>query len=221
MVPLIKRMVLLAVACMVIALPAACSLRTGANPTTLTYKLPTTITVPVGNLLPGTNIRYIGATGEDANILIGDQIAHKRKGDSLNWSGKPLDGVAVELKLRVIWYTETELRLVGTAKLVIDNIAPHATTALAVSEVKYSGAAAYGMAKGAMIPGTTISYEGKFEEGAKLGGVADYPYRQEGDSIQWEGTLRPGVYAQFSLRVAQFDSRGLRVVGTVSVWLEV
>ncbi len=216
----LRRVGLIAVCCLLAFLPASCLLRTGTNPATLTYKLPTTITVPVGTLLPGTDIRYIGMTDEDANVLIGDQVAHKRKGDSLNWTGKPLDGVTVELKLRVVWYTETELRLLGTAKIVLNNVAPHATTALAQSEVKYSGAVAYALAKGAIIPGTTITYEGQFDEGAKLGGTADYPYREEGDSIQWEGTLRPGVYARFSLRVAQFDARALRVIGTISLWLE-
>jgi len=216
----LRRAWLLAVCGLLALLPASCLLRTGTNPTTLTYKLPTAITVPVGSLLPGTNIRYIGMSDENANVLIGDQVAKKRTGDSLNWTGKPLDGVTVELKLRVIRYNETELQLLGTAKIVLNNVAPQATTALAQSEVKYSGAVAYGMAKGAVIPGTTITYDGKFDEGAKLGGISDYPYRQEGDSIQWEGTLRPGVYARFSLRVAQFDSRALRVVGTVSLWLE-
>jgi hypothetical protein len=215
----LRRLLIVMACCVVALLPMACTLRSAKNPTTLSYKMPTTVTVPVGSLLPGTNLRYIGMHGEDANVLIGNQVAHKRRGDSLNWNGSPLDGVSVDLKLRIVWFTETELHLVGTAKIVINNVAPQATSALTESEVKYSGAVAYSLAKGAVIPGTTLTYEGQFDEGAKLGGVPDYPYRENGDSVVWEGMLRQGVYVRFNLRVAQFDSRAMRVVGTISLWL--
>jgi hypothetical protein len=204
---------------MVAILPVSCLLRTGKNPSTLTYKLPTTITVPVGALLPGTNISYQGMSGDSARVLIGGEEALKRKGDSLNWQGAPINGVTVELKLRIVWYTEMELRLLGTAKVIVEGIDPQMGAAVTTSEIEYTGAVAYGMAVGAVIPGSTLTYEGKFEEGAKLGGLTGYAYREEGDSIQWEGSLRPGVQARLSLRVAQFDARGLRVIGTVTLWI--
>lgn len=215
----IKRLQLLLICCLMSLLPAACLSKATQNPSTLTYKLPTTITVPTGSVLPGTNIRYQGMNGENASILIDDEEALKRKGDSLNWSGTLMDGVTADLKLRIVWYTESELRLLGTAKIVVSGVNPQASTAVTTSEVNYSGAVAYGMAKGAVIPGSVVTYEGKFDEGAKLGGIEGYAYRSEGDSILWEGTLRSGVYIRLSLRVAQYDSRGLRVVGTVSLWI--
>ena len=73
---------------------------------TLTYRLPTAITINVGQSLPGTQIIYEGQGENGANVLINGQRALKRKGDSLNWKGDLLDGVAADLSLRVAWYTE-------------------------------------------------------------------------------------------------------------------
>ena len=196
-----------------------CLRKPGEHPQELTYKLPTKISVPVGGVLPGTGIRYEGIEDNSAQVLIGGQKALKRKGDSLNWEGDLLDGVSVDLKLRVIWYTEQELHLVGTAKVTINNVHPEPSAIVETSTIRYDGAVAYGLAKGAVIPGSTIVYEGKTEQGAKLSGVEGYPYRAEGDSVVWKGTLRPDVYVRLSLRVVQYSDKGLRVAGLVSLWI--
>jgi len=194
-------------------------LRAGQNPTTLTYKLPTTITVPVGDVLPGTNIRYQGMSGESARVLIDDQEALKRKGDSLDWKGTPLPGVSVEVKSRIAWYTDRELHTVGTAKIVVEQISPRAGAANKSSPMQYSGPVAYGLAKGATIPGSSVTFVGKTAEGAQLGGMAGYPYRKLGDSVVWEGMLRDRMSIHLELRVLQFDEKSLRVGGLVTLWI--
>lgn len=196
-----------------------CLLRPGKQPSRLTYKLPTKLTVAVGETLPGTDIRYDHLTERGAIVLIEGQEALKRKGDSLDWRGSLLPGVSLDLGLRVAWHTEDELHLVGMAKVVIEDAQPRAATISTSSPIKYSGPVVYGLAKGAAIPGSTVTYDGESDEGVKLGGIQGYPYRRVGDSIFWEGLLRDDVYIRLDVRVLQFDSKGLRVGGLATLWL--
>jgi hypothetical protein len=185
----------------------------------LTYQLVTKLTVPVGQELAPTGIRYDRMENRSAYVVIDGQQALKKKGDSLSWSGTPREGVSLALKQRVLWYTEEELLLVGTAKVEVDDTVPTAGPIETTSPVKYSGPVAYGVRKGSTIPGSSLTYLGKTDDGAELGGLSEYPYRMAGDSIVWEGTLRPGVYSRLDLRVIQFDDRGLRVGGIVTLWI--
>ena len=81
----------------------------------------------------------------------------------------------------------------------------------------YYAPVAYGMAPGALIPGTLYSYVGTTEEGAELSGIEGYPYRKSGDSIIWNGKLRDGVYLKLNARVVQYDDKGLRVGGIATI----
>ncbi len=196
-----------------------CLRKRGRGSSTLTYRLPTKLSVTAGSTIPGTDIRYEGMTKDGARVIIEGQPALKRSGDSLDWSGSPLDGVEVDLKLRVAWVTEDELHLLGTAKVVIEEASPRTEPIVTSSPIKYAGPVAYGVGKEAAIPGSPLTYEGETAEGARLGGMEEYPYRKTGDSILWEGTLRDHVYARLDVRVLQFDNKGLRVGGLVTLWI--
>ncbi len=196
-----------------------CLRKPGRGSSTLTYRLPTKLSATAGSTIPGTDIRYEGMTKDGARVIIEGQPALKRRGDSLDWSGSPLDGVEVDLKLRVAWVTEDELHLVGTAKVVIEEASPQTEPIVTSSPIKYVGPVAYGVGKEAAIPGSPLTYEGETAEGARLGGMEEYPYRKTGDSILWEGTLRDHVYARLDVRVLQFDNKGLRVGGLVTLWI--
>lgn len=188
-------------------------------PDRLIYKLPTALTIHVGAALPGTEIRYERMGEEGAEVTIKGQQALKRKGDSLDWSGSPVPGVSVDLRQRVAWYTEEDLHLVGTAKIVVDGVKPQATTHSSTSPIKYTGPVVYSVTKGKSIPGSTVIFEDQGPDGVKLGGIQGYPYRKAGDSIFWEGTLREGVHIRLDVRVLQFDARALRVGGLVTLWI--
>jgi len=208
------------VAACVALLIALAACRSGAGSLgELAYQLATAVSVPVGQELPPTGIRYDRLEDKGAYLIIDGQQALKKKGDSVSWRGSLQEGVELGLTLRVVWYTEDELYLAGTAEVVIEDAMPVAGPVATTSPVTYSGPVAYGVSKGDTIPGSTLSYLGKTEDGAELGGLAVYPYRMAGDSIVWEGTLRPGVYSRLDLRVAQFDDRTLRVAGIVTLWI--
>ncbi|MBM3187962.1 MAG: hypothetical protein FJZ90_04475 [Chloroflexi bacterium] len=215
-----ERLAVLAIAVLGVALLAlGCTLRPGKSPERLTYHLPTTLTIAVGEAMPGTEIRYQRMSDRGAHVLIRGQEALKRKGDSLDWRGQPLPGVDVDLRLRVLWFDEQELRVAGTAKVVIQGAQPRLAVIATSSPLHYTGPVVYSLAPGATIPGSAIAFDGRTDEGAKLGGIEGYPYRQIGDSIFWEGTLREGVYVRLELRVLQYDDKGLRVGGLAKLWL--
>ena len=215
----LRRLVLLVGVFSASVLIGGCLLRPGNESSDLTYRLPTKLTIAAGHALPGTDIRYDHMNEKGAHVLYRGQQALKRKGDSLDWRGSPLPGVSVDLRLRVVWYTEEELHLVGTAKIVIDDVQPRAATISTSSPIKYGGPVVYGLAKGAALPGSGVTFEGATEEGLKLGGIDGYPYRKVGDSIFWEGSLRDGVYIRLDVRTLQFNDKSLRVGGLVTLWI--
>jgi hypothetical protein len=209
----------------VVMLIATVGVMTGCSPESvqqagkLTYRLPTEITVELGQNVPGTDIRYERMAEQGATLRIKGQSALKRKGDSVDWDGNLATGVKAELRLRVAWYTDKAIYLVGTAKVEIEEVDPRLAKVTTTSAIKFVGPVAYNVTKGGKIPGTTIIYTGETSDGAKFEGLEDYPFRKSGDSLLWEGTLRAGVYARLEARVLQFDARGLRTGGVMTLWV--
>ncbi|MGC9360006.1 MAG: hypothetical protein ACP5G7_06470 [Anaerolineae bacterium] len=198
-----------------------CTLKPGEHSDNLTYKLPTVLTVPLGETIPGTDIRYEEHNEDGAYLILDGKRALKRKGDSVNWEGEPVPGASVNLNLRVVWFSEQSVHLAGTARVAVTGVTPTSEPPITTSPVKYSGAVAYSVAKGAYIPGTTLTYAGQDEKGASLGGLPEgqYPYRHAGDSVVWEGRLRDDVHIKLELRVIQYSERILRIGGLVTLWL--
>jgi hypothetical protein len=198
----------------------SCGPGSGKGPVKLTYTAPVEIGVKAGENLPGTSIRYVGQSEKGAEVLIAGQHAFKQKGDSLDWKGDPVEGASVDLSLRVLWFTEDALHLVGMGTVVVQQPSPQPAFIEAEWPLKFTDApVAYGVARNEYIPGTTIEYLGREEEGAHLGGIDGYPYRKGADSILWEGKLREKVYLQLNVRVLYIGEDSLRVGGTANVWI--
>mgnify|MGYP005837285135 CR=1 FL=1 len=187
--------------------------------TTLTYQGPQTYTLRPGDWLPGTDVRYVGRSADGAEFLIGGQKALKQKADSLNWSGSPAAGVWLDLRLRIIWFTDEALYTAGTVKVAVSDPAPAAGEISTRAPLSYQVPATYGLPVGQTAPGTTLAYEGRSAEGGKFTGVEGYPFRQPGDSLRWEGWLRPNVALRLDLRVAQYDDRAARLAGLAHLWI--
>lgn len=189
------------------------------QPSTLTYEGPQTYTLKPGDTLPGTDIRYLGVETEGAAFTIAGEKAFKQKADSLNWSGESAPGVSLVLRLRIIWFTKDQLYAAGTARVTISDVAPQAGQVPAEAPLTYQMPVAYGLAVHATAPGAGLIYEGKSAEGARFSGLEGYPYRQVGDSVRWEGQLRPNVAVRHDLRVVQFDNAAVRLAGVVHLWI--
>jgi hypothetical protein len=199
---------------------ASCGPGSGKGPVKLTYTAPVEIGVKTGENLPGTSIRYVGKSEKGAEVLIAGQHAFKQKGDSLDWKGNPVEGVSADLSLRVLWFTEDTLHLVGTGTVVVQQPNPQPASIQTDWPLKFTNApVTYGVDRNEYIPGTTIEYLGEEEEGAHLGGIDGYPYRKGADSILWDGKLRENVYLRLSVRVLYIGENSLRVGGTANIWI--
>jgi len=185
----------------------------------LVYAGPTEQGIPAGDFLPGTDIQYVGLTDQGAEVLIGGQLAVKKKGDSLDWDGHPLPGVTLNLNQRIVWFTEEKLHAAGTARLALEGTQPVAMPFPEESPALYKLPTTYNVKRGETIPGTTITYVGSSEKGAELSGVEGYPHRGIADSITWEGKLLDRVFLQVTLRVVFFNEEQLQVAGLATIGL--
>lgn len=76
--------------------------------------------VPVGRLIPGTTLSYIGLTDQGGQLAGTGGFPYLRQGDSFTWTGQLRSNVALRYDLRVTGITDNGMRLVGTGKLWID-----------------------------------------------------------------------------------------------------
>jgi hypothetical protein len=183
----------------------------------LQYAGPVEIGIVRGELLPGTDIQYLGKVADGAQVSIGGEQALKKTGDSLNWEGDLMDGVAVELDLRVAVITEEELHVVGTVQVTVSDPDPRPEPVNSTAPIRYKVPVAYRVEQGDAIPGSVVTYLGKTDDGAHLGNVDGYAYRQPGDSIVWEGKIRDRVWIELDLRTVLFTDDALNVAGTAEL----
>jgi hypothetical protein len=52
----------------------------------------------------------------------------------------------------------------------------------------YKVGAGHTVRTGETIPGTTLTFLGRTDEGAQFGGIDGYPFRKLGDSVVWRGS---------------------------------
>jgi hypothetical protein len=185
----------------------------------ISYAGPVEISVDQGQYLPGTDVQYMGKTQDGGQVSIGGQQVLKRIGDSLDWTGDMRAGVTVDESLRVAFVTEAKLYTAGTVHVDVATPNPQVEPANESAPVHFKVPVAYHVGKGTTIPGTTITYLGKTDQGAQLGNVEGHAYRRIGDSIDWTGRLHDGVWISLALRTAFVGDNSLDVAGTADVWI--
>jgi hypothetical protein len=188
-------------------------------PNGLEYGGPTEQTFTRGVTLAGSNIQYLGKTPDGAKVLIADQQAIKKIGDSLDWHGVPVAGVNVSLTQRVVVIEDDRLVTGGTIKIVVDQVAPAEGQYPDKPQFSFKVPVAYNVKRGETIPGTTVGYAGKTNDGAELSGVAGLKFRKFGDSISWRGRLRSGAYLDITVRVVAYQTDALQVTGLATIAL--
>jgi hypothetical protein len=185
----------------------------------LPYAGPVEIVIPQGDHLPGTGIQYLGKTEEGAQVSIGGKQTTKRVGDSLEWKEDMVSGVSVDQTLRVAAITDEALQTEGTVRVIVSQPRIQPEPPDRDAPVHFKLPVGYHVELNETIPGTTISYLGKTEEGAHLGNVEGAAYRKLGDSITWEAKLRRGIWLQLDLQTVLITESLLDVVGTADLWI--
>ena len=80
------------------------------------YTLPVTYKVNKGERIPGTSIRFVGNTeGKGATFEGLEGYPYRSIGDSLLWDGRLLSNVDLHLNVRVGYYNDSFLQVLGTA----------------------------------------------------------------------------------------------------------
>ena len=195
---------------------SACAFGAGSS-NTLTYAGASEQTIAMNDTFPGTDIRYVGYSDDNAIVIIVDQQAIKKRGDSLDWKGTPAAGVDVVLTQRIVAVSAERLQTVGTVKVTVQSVTSELAPFPDKPVYRYKVATTYNVKKGDRIPGTLISYVGKTDDGAQLEGVSGYPYRKMGDSIGWSGRLRANAYLDTTLRVIAYTDTFLQVGGLAEI----
>jgi hypothetical protein len=194
-----------------------------APPGAILFSGPTERRLNAGERLPGTDIAFTGVEGEQAIFTIDGMRSPRAIGDSLDFDGEwpGIPGSSYSARYRIYRISDSAVRVAGVHQLLLPDISPQVGPAPAGSlelRFPYTDAVVVGADT---IAGTTLGYLGKYDRGAQLTGLpqSEYPYRATGDSILWEGTLRPDVGARFNLRMLTYGADGARVGGTVAVTL--
>ncbi len=117
--------------------------------------------------------------------------------------------------------TEDYVRAAGVHRMVIEGIQPIHQPSMALQEntlkIPYTGS----VGPGDQLKGTTFGYIGHGDQGAEISGIpaGDFPFRKTGDSLRWQGMLRPDLPSQFELRIINYGENSVQVAGIVSLQL--
>lgn len=184
---------------------------------------PTEMRIEIGEFIRGTDIQLNAIVDGRAQFLFSGLRAERIAGDSLDFDGPwpNIGGVDYLLRLRVYRVTEEYVRAAGVQRLLIEGIQPIHQPAMVLQEnplkMTYTGS----VAPGDLLKGTTFGYVGQAEQGAEISGIpaGDFPFRKTGDSLRWQGMLRPDLPAQFDLRIVHFGENSVQVAGIVSMQL--
>ena len=195
----------------------------------IAFQGPTEMALTVGLTIPGTDMRVMAAEpGADViQVEIAGLRAPRRVGDSLDFDGAwpGINGVTYHLRLRVYQFGAGQWRAAGVQRLVIDNVAPQATS----GSVGGTNAGGHQLrfphtvttAPGSLFAGMTLGYSGQDDRGAILSGLpeGEYPYRKLGDSVEWAGMLTPNIPVVYHLRMVYYQNANATVGGVVIVTL--
>lgn len=188
---------------------------------TLSYDAPVSFTIKIGTLLPGTSISYNGKSDTGAaKILLAGLLAPKQIGDTVDWTGAPTPNVNVRLNTRVLSFDAQAITLAGTAHVEITNIKIQAGGTPRTALIEFSAPVTFSLKPNEAIPGSIVAYVGSTPNGAQFLGVDGYPYRNQGDSLQYVGHVAPQVFLKLDLRVVSYSDSGIALLGTATIRLE-
>ncbi|MCA9898565.1 MAG: hypothetical protein KC433_10280 [Anaerolineales bacterium] len=189
-----------------------------------TFGIPTyTFDLEPGSTVPGSQLTYVGKSGDLYDVTINGGVAQKRGGDSFIWDGIVAPGVHANYNLRLLEVFGT-LRAGGIVEVTVLNPVPTALSLMPEwpNAIRYNNILlTHSVAVGETIPGTTMVYDGVSTQGgvssARLTGLTGHPLFATGDSITWIGNLRENAAIRYTFRVATFSENSLQLAGTAEL----
>jgi hypothetical protein len=138
--------------------------------------------IPAGQSLPGTDIKYLGKTEQGAQMSIGGQTTLKRTLDSLAWRGGTVPGVNVDYNLRIVAFDDKVLQAGDSQGR--HRQCPGGRVAFVIAQ----DALMFRVWSITIAAGQTIHriVRRQNTDGAKLGGMKDF---ERADLIAWFGKL--------------------------------
>lgn len=190
-----------------------------------TFLIPAyTYSLEPGATVPGSQLTYVGKTGDLHDVTIDGESAQKRVGDSFIWSGVVAPSVFASYNLRLAPDFLGPLPVAGTVEVTVLNPAASPLEAMPdwPNAVRYNNVVlAHNVPVGWTIPGTTLVYDGVSTQGevdsARLTGLMGHPLFALGDSITWIGKLQENVAIRYTFRVVSFSENSLQLGGTAEL----
>ncbi len=190
-------------------------------PHTITYDGAITVSVKNSQNLAGTTIGYQGKSADGRALLVINGLqAAKQTADSVTYKGSQFPGVLIDLNTRVGTYDQNTVNLFGTIHLEIQDPKPDARPLAQDLITAFSIPVQYNVNLNESIPGTLIQYLGQSSDGAKFSNVGEFPFRQQFDSLVWNGHLRDKVGLKLDLRLVSASEDKAALVGTAQVRFE-
>jgi hypothetical protein len=190
-----------------------------------TFLIPAyTYTLEPGDTVPGSQLQYIGKTGDLFDVKIDGETAQKRVGDSFIWNGIVAPSVFAKYNLRLAPDFLGPLPVAGPVEVTVLNPVPTPLNEMPgwPNAIQYNNIVlAHSVPAGWVIPGTTLVYEGVSTQGeiesAQLSGLLGHPLFALGDSITWTGSLLENVAIRYTFRVVNFSENSLQLGGTAEL----
>ncbi|WP_420631288.1 hypothetical protein [Candidatus Leptofilum sp.] len=187
-----------------------------------TFVLAYTFDLEPGSTVPGSQLHYVGKSGDLYEVTINGEPAQKRVGDSFIWSGIVAPNVHANYNLRLVEVFNTQA--LGTVDVTVLNPVPVALASMPdwPDAIRYNNILlTHSVSVGETIPGTTMTYDGVSTQGdvssARLTGLTGHPLFATGDSITWIGTLQENVAIRYTFRVATFSENSLQLGATAEM----
>ena len=191
----------------------------------MTFFIPAyTHSLEPGDMIPGSQLQYVGKSDDLYQVRIDGELAQKRVGDSFFWNGVVAPSVFASYNLRLASDLLGPLPVGGPVEVTILN--PVATPLSVMPEwpnsIRYDNIVlVHNIPQGWTIPGTTLVYDGVSTQGgvesARLTGLTGHPLFALGDSITWIGSLQENVAIRYTFRVVSFSENSLQLGGTADL----
>ena len=173
--------------------------------------------------IPGTQITYRSREGDNIFIDIDGQSAVRRVGDTLTGTQLMVPGAHVHYNLRLINATFSNPYVFGPVTITIFNPQPLEITNLAEpppATIVYEGIGIdYRVPVGRTLPGSSVTFLGVDDLGARLGGTAQYPSLPEQNSFVWTGRLSRHAVIRYDLTAVRVLPDELHMRGEAKLYL--